>query len=806
MNPAPSTNLRCGLACTLFLAISTLLPCLAEDPALPAYKVGVLYDTNEAVVTPWKAAAAAAKTPIEVTGVSYTAAAGPETLLGFNCLVIPDSPAVPAALQPALGKFAQSGRDLILAGGLAFSKLPADQKAFTDLAFDPQERFQFKGDFSVRPWSQAGITLTPGTILPKNTRLSGASALGYAFPNQSSFHPLLEVVDNEGRREAWAAGLLRHTGGEFKGGSWLLAGIDQPEFYNSPGLLTWMMETARSYSAPAPVAPVAATPDPAPAAEKIAIGKDGHFVRPDGSPFFIIGANYCGSFDAKLEEFFSKQAFSPELLDAEFAKFHDIGINVMRSFSFGRMSTLEAPGDRVQVIRDCARRHGMYLLPEIGLKALGLGPLDITDNAKHAGAVARAYKGDPMLLGYDLANEPYITEVGSMTFHGQPSPIVQARPYETMADLLVAPRDKNWVDRQMQKTDGWLNLPKSIPADTKRELLAATAIWLASMKENGNAGNESTFPGFNGKIDIANSGKYAPFFTALNETFGQWIDEMSQAIRAEDPEALITIGYNRGYIALPVNEKLSFINNHIYQKPLAFKDTEISLGTYDRLHAMFPGKPITIGEFGLNNGEPVNGVPPSYQTQALWEILHYIDAYAHGYSGAMKWMDNDWTAPYIHRFAKWWTDPKVIAQQEQFGFFKFDGTPSGTPKPIAWCVKFFSDYLKSNPKPGELRVFETTNQVKAGFEYKADSAWFYGGEDFGNQAIRWDNPETKVVMVRWDEKAVTLMSTVDLDLEIDPKALTTPLDSSNPPQADWQKIHLLRGEQKIITRKEKHPL
>ena len=311
MNPAPSTNLRCGLACTLFLAISTLLPCLAEDPALPPYKVGVLYDTNEAVVTPWKAAAAAAKPPIEVTGVSYTAAAGPDALLAFNCLVIPDSPAVPAALQPALGKFAQSGRDLILAGGLAFSKLPADQKAFTDLAFDPQERFQFKGDFSVRPWSQAGITLTPGTILPKNTRLSGASALGYAFPNQSEYYPLLEVVDAEGRREAWAVGLLRHTGGEFKGGSWLLAGIDQPEFYNSPGLLTWMMETARSYSAPAPVAPVAAaatapaTPVEAPAAPT-AVPADikyitspmvGTFYRsptPDSAPYTEPGKNIEG--------------------------------------------------------------------------------------------------------------------------------------------------------------------------------------------------------------------------------------------------------------------------------------------------------------------------------------------------------------------------------------------------------------------------------------------------------------------------------------------------------------------------------
>jgi hypothetical protein len=761
--------------------------------------VGILCDTNGALVSNWKSAGAAAKTPLEVRGISFESAiAEPDALQKLNCLVIPDSPSVPAALQPALGKFARSGRDLILAGGLAFSKLPSDQKAFTDLAFDPQERFRFSGDFSIRPWSRAGITLPPGTTLPKNTRLSGSSALGFAFPKQSKFYPLLEVVDSWGRREAWAVGLLRHTGDEFKGGSWLLAGIDQAEFYNSVGLLTWMLETVRSCSDPFPLESPVSSADPALTAEKILIGKNGRFVRPDGSPFFIVGANYCGTFDAKLEEFFSKNAFSPKLLDAEFAKFHDIGINVLRSFSFGSMSTLEAPGDRVKVIRECARRHGMYLMPEIGLKALGLGPLDITGNAKHAGAVARAYKGDPVILGYDLANEPYITEVGSMTFHGKTSPIVQARPYETMADLLVVPNDRNWVDRQMQKTDEWLFLPKFLPADTKRELLAATAIWLAYMRENGNAGNESTFPGLNGKIDIANSSKYAPFFTALNETFAQWIDAVSQAIRAEDPDALITMGYNRGYIALPANDKLSFIDNHIYQKPVTFKDTEISLSTFDRLHAMFPEKPITMGEFGLSNGLDLNGVTPTYQSEALCEILHYIDAHAKGYSGVMKWMDNDWTTPYIRRYAKWWRDSKETSTQEQFGFFKFDGTHSGTAKPIAWCVKFLSRYLQTNPKPGKLRLFEANNQVHVGFEYKADNAWFYGGEAFGNKSIRWDNPDTKVVMVRWNGKTINLMSTVDLDLELNVEALVKPESSGIPSQGSWQQIHLMRGEERLI--------
>ena len=176
--------------------ILTLLPCLAQ--AASPYKVGVLYDSDEAVVTQWKSASESAKTPIDLAGISYAVAiAEPEKLLTFNCLVLPDSPKVPAPLQPALGKFAHGGGDLILAGGRAFSQLTADQTPFTDLAFEPQSRFQFNGEFSVRPWSKANVDLPyrGSWLLPQKTHLSGCSALGFAFPGQSEFHPLLEVID-----------------------------------------------------------------------------------------------------------------------------------------------------------------------------------------------------------------------------------------------------------------------------------------------------------------------------------------------------------------------------------------------------------------------------------------------------------------------------------------------------------------------------------------------------------------------------------------------------------------------------------
>ena len=766
------------------------------DANPPPYKVGVLYETDPASTAGWKAAAQANQGGWELTEIAY-ANATHDAVSALDCLVLPDSPNVPATLQPVLEKFAEGGGDFILAGGRAFSQLPAGQKPFTDLVFDPQPRFQFQGNYTVQPWSEANVKLPPEALPANQTALSGFSALGFAFPNKSRFFPLVELVDGKGRRHAWAVSLLQHTGGEFKGGHWLLAGVEQPAFYQSPTLLAWMLQTVRSYTPPAAKAATSLPPLTS-RTGRVTINKSAQLEKPDGSPLFVIGANYCGLFDAKLEEFFSKDSFSADALDAEFEKFRKIGVNALRSFSFGRMGTLEAPGDRIKVIRDCAQRHGIYLMPEIGLKALLAGPLDITDNAKHAAAVARAYRGDPMVLGYDLANEPYLTEVGAMTFHGEPSPLVRLRPYETMVDLLNQNMNTAWVERQMQQTDGWLNLPKNISANTKRELLASVSIWIGYLKEQ--RGTDSTFAGLNRKIDIENSGKYAPFLTALNETFSQWMEAVIPAIRREDPEALITIGYNTALIALPINEKLDFISNHIYQKPYSFKDTEISLTTFDRLHKMYPSKPITMGEFGLSNGLQISGSTVNYQAQALWEILHYLYPFAHGFSGSMKWMDNDWTTPYIARYAKWWTDPKTLAYEEQFGFFSFDGTPGGSPKPIAWCTLFFADYLQSNPPPGKLTLFESKNQVRTGFEYRAETAWIYGGETLANRSIRSKNTETKVVMARWDTQTITLMSTVDLEIEIDPAAMVNPPapDSSLP--ENWQKIQLEEGKPLTITR------
>ena len=495
-----------------------------------AYRVGILHDVaEEGRVERWKAGADAAKTAAEVTGVSYThALAEPDRLLSFDCLVLADSVRVPADLQAALEKFALAGRDLVFAGGLAFAGLPAGSKPFTDLAFDSQDASASRGISRCVPGTGQISSCPPARSIASGHRWRAGPRWVSPFPGNPSSTRCSKWSMATSRRAAWAAGLLRHTGNEFKNGRWLLAGVEGDAFYRSPAMLGWILDTVRSYEPPATAKTAAVNPAtqsvPAPTADqRIRITKDGGLIRADGSPFFIIGANYCGTFDRVFDQLFGKDQFPAEVLDAEFAKAQSAGINALRAFSFGSMGTLKAPGDRARAIRDSARRHGVHLMPVIGLGGLSAGPLELVDIAKNAAAVARAYSGDPMILGYDLCNEPYLTQIGSLTFNGEPSPLVKLRPYETLSDLM----DRKWVDQQMRETQSWVALPHWLPADAS-ELLASVSIWIAYLKEHD--GLHSTFPGMQGKIDIANSGKYAPFLAVLNDMFGQWIEAMTAAI------------------------------------------------------------------------------------------------------------------------------------------------------------------------------------------------------------------------------------------------------------------------------------
>jgi hypothetical protein len=55
-------------------------------------------------------------------------------------------------------------------------------------------------------------------------------------------------------------------------------------------------------------------------------------------------------------------------------------------------------------------------------------------------------------------------------------------------------------------------------------------------------------------------------------------------------------------------------------------------------------------------------------------------------------------------------------------------------------------------------------------------------------------------MARWDTQTITLMSTVDLEIEIDPAAMVNPPAPDSSLAENWQKIQLEEGKPLTITR------
>lgn len=116
------------------------------------------------------------------------------------------------------------------------------------------------------------------------------------------------AIDQYGRVRGWAASALVHYGGAYKGGCWLLSGVAEPAFYRTPAFLQTLVGFLRAVKErnlprecsdrnEAMKAKPVTLQTPPPGGLRLV---EGHFVRPDGRRFFIIGTDYIGSLDRKF--------------------------------------------------------------------------------------------------------------------------------------------------------------------------------------------------------------------------------------------------------------------------------------------------------------------------------------------------------------------------------------------------------------------------------------------------------------------------------------------------------------------------
>jgi hypothetical protein len=638
---------------------------------------------------------------------------------------------------------------------------------------------------------------------------TGISAIAFEYPEISKYIPLLQIQDNYSRSEGFAAGLLVNYAGEFKNSHWLLFGIESTEFYTTKEFVDTTVKALNRFKQndlPAKFAKedsinknarldiVSPAPD-----VFIRLSEDGkHFLLPNGKKFFALGCNYIGPFERKCE--LGEDYFSLQRVEEDFKKAKETGINIFRFWNF----RMEKDPARLKTIIELARKYQIYLLLQPKEHSLATDKQHI----KVLEDTAKIAAGETIVLGYDLMNEPYITMVGSTSINGQLSEILKHKAYERYSSPKFF--DKQWVDETAGEKAGWPEVGSWTSLKDRKNLYAANAVFQQYMEKYTSKQDYSCLYGLDGKLPI--EPEHKEFLSVIDKAFADWIVFQKKAINQFDNNHFITVGYNTSLAALPTNGLLDFTSHHIYQMPYSYQDMQKSITTFDRLRAFWPNKPITLGEFGFSSG--IKMPDDSYlgvNAASVAEMSVYLYAFANDYSGAYLWMLSEWPVANMKYNAPWISPDKQI-YESRFGMYYYDGTPQGSPKPIAHAIKFFREYIDAHsPGDGALELVSADTPMKAGYVFTDKDALFVGSAEYDSERLKFKSPVPVNVMLLWNAEQLKIMATADIEVAVDLSKFAFPADAdfsangqyaSLIKAADTIRLKLLKGQTVIFSVKK----
>ncbi|MBI4975880.1 MAG: hypothetical protein HZC28_00265 [Spirochaetes bacterium] len=600
--------------------------------------------------------------------------------------------------------------------------------------------------------------------------MKGLSAVGFGIPNESVSVPLMEAVDAHGRNRGYAAGMLMHIGGGYRGSTWLYSGITGDAFYTAPAFAAFLAKALRSMKSGELLKKAAVEDQTRPkglaltaAAPKGFVHiKDGHFAYPDGRRMFITGCNYIGSF-ATAVRFCQDENFDPREIENNFRMARDAGVNVMRLFHVHGLVDGIMKGDRrkLDTILELARRYGVYLLVETsaGLSDTGGDMNDVCNILTH---VADALKDEPMVFGYDLRNEPPVSYIAGRNFPAGNKPAIHTT---RLIDLY--PDDAADIKKIIETRPSWLRLSSAVTGSDAENAIAAIYLWNKYSREYNIS---STTFGALPATGLPTPPKWEPLVKAVDQSYGLWIQMQKDAVRKADPNHLISVGYNQVFAALPCNDKLDFVSHHVYGKPFSYAEVIENITTMDRLKKLFPSQPVSLGEFGYSTGisMPGSGNLDPY-TASVGEMIHYLYAFANGYEGCKKWMLVDWPLAVMYRFGSWGQHGIEGKRYEaRFGIYAYDGTAHGKPKPIAYALKFLRDYADTTAPSGGIAITEGTLTIGTVYEYTNSNALFVGNKTYKTDRLEFTAEEPVNVMLSWNKRILRIMASADARVTITP--------------------------------------
>ena len=391
------------------------------------------------------------------------------------------------------------------------------------------------------------------------------------------------------------------------------------------------------------------------------------FVDASGKPTFLLGVNYEGPAD-RAWQMWEDGRWDILLIGRDMERAQAAGVSVVRVFvqqplaediRAGRWTKLDA------FLRLADLRQLKVILTFADYPDGNLERLIAIDTA-----VATRYRDRETILAYDLKNEPRFYDLALAQYPTGASVPLQDR--ERVARIgETIPRDE--VPAYRETDEGRARIPAWLNDDRAHIYTNMHHAYLRYMDE-AQAWARDREPTSVAYLNAPESAGASALEDAMNDTLAAWIKPRADAIRAADPDALITIGHVDPYLAsLPANDLLDYRTLHRY--PAASNaGVRSAAALFSDVRAALPGKPLVLGEFGFSNAT----VAEDQSAQLELELVRAVAA-ANG-AGAIKWMLNDFPQGYNER-------------ENTLGMYRGDGTP----KPV---VAAFRELAGLAPLPG----------------------------------------------------------------------------------------------------------
>jgi hypothetical protein len=471
-------------------------------------------------------------------------------------------------------------------------------------------------------------------------------------------------------------------------------------------------------------------------------------VDANGLRYFIAGINYEGPSD-RAWAMWRDDKFDPVLIGQNMALAAAGGYNSVRIFIQDSLrDDIRANNwSKLDKVADLAQQNGLRLL----ITFADYYEAEISKLAHIDRLVAQHFSGSPVILGYDLRNEPQFAELISAIYPGGPVALQTEdmirlygeRITQSAADTYRAGPGHSKVPSQLDSRQAYIYLNMLKLYD---EFQNDVYTWVSN-------NSRVTDMDFFGSYE---SVKWNSFIGALNATVQRYIDVRQSAINQADPGRLTTIGWNRPEMArLAANNSLGFISFHRFPGDSA-EGLAGTLSMINYLKAFYQGKPVVMEEFGYSNFDGKNQVP--LLKTASYESSVWLFLYGRGYAGGFKWMLNNFT-----------TGPNQY--ENNFGLLD----DNDRPKPAYYASRAVLQMAAANRQPnGDFERLETFDGVTITYSWKAHNAQFGNGTEFRDSRFTLNQSEVAPWSIWWSEDnegQVTVSTTAPGTVTLDLKAL-----------------------------------